>query len=99
MLVSVEPPFRPEVSSPTDTSNFDVEESDFRPNVRISSCLVCVDNGYIVKIRVRLYIVLQGADFKSFYYIVGGYSGTSCMYIPGGLTLCGPALAVCFSKN
>ena len=33
-LRDTEPPFTPEVSSPTDTSNFDVDESDFRPNVR-----------------------------------------------------------------
>ena len=35
LLFPVTPPYKPEVSSATDTSNFDVEESDFRPNVSI----------------------------------------------------------------
>ena len=34
-VVSADPPFIPTVSSPSDTSNFDVDESDFRPNVSI----------------------------------------------------------------
>ena len=34
-LRDTDPPFTPEVSSATDTSNFDVDESDFRPNVSI----------------------------------------------------------------
>jgi len=36
LIISGQAPYVPEVSSPYDTCNFDVDDSDFRPNVSLS---------------------------------------------------------------
>lgn len=49
IFFTVNAPFVPEVSSPTDTSNFDVDESDFRHTV---SCFILSYQTLVVVLRL-----------------------------------------------